>query len=242
MQRTLGYLQPLLDVEHVDVRSYVAERVNSILRVEDEMLVTLALRGVPTDYEPVLHLRRRSQDGLFDRFAYHYESIWTQAASPLITHDADSYPDPDEYPDRYRVRTADGSFNVRSGRSMRSAELHPLNATTTLATPALTAAASITLPRRALTPRGTRSGRTGHPGHRPSVTPPGALRRGAPQGELHGRPPINELQAAHPGDATPVPSAGWRPAIRIPYGRTAPPAGERSHSSALNRGTPSRGG
>ena len=125
VQRTIGYLQPLLDLQHVDVRMFVAERVNLIVRVEDEMLVTLALRGVSSDYEPVLHLRRRSENGVFDRFAHHYESIWTHAATPLAA-DPDSYPDPDEHP------TATGPTRVRggrprSGRSMRSTELHRLH-------------------------------------------------------------------------------------------------------------------
>jgi lambda repressor-like predicted transcriptional regulator len=100
VERTLGYLQPLLGVEHVAVRTYVAERVNSILRVDDEMLVTLALWGAPVDIQPVLHLRSFDRNGVFDRFAYHYDLIWTQTATPL-THDNETYPDPDEHPDRY---------------------------------------------------------------------------------------------------------------------------------------------
>jgi transcriptional regulator with XRE-family HTH domain len=100
-ERMIGCLQPLLGLEHVDVRTYVAERVNSIVRVDDEMLVTLALWGTPVDIQPVLHLRQCDRNGVFDRFAYQYDLIWTQAATSP-TADPETYPDPDEHPDRYQ--------------------------------------------------------------------------------------------------------------------------------------------
>jgi transcriptional regulator with XRE-family HTH domain len=101
VERTIGYLQPLLDVERVAARTYVAERVSSVLRVDGEMLVTIALWGAPVDIQPVLHLRSRDRNGVFERFAYHYDLIWTQAATPLVA-DPDTYPDPDGHPDRYQ--------------------------------------------------------------------------------------------------------------------------------------------
>jgi lambda repressor-like predicted transcriptional regulator len=101
VQRTIGCLQPLLGLEHVDVRTYVAERVNSILRVDDEMLVTVALWGTPVDIQPVLHLRRFDRNGVFDRFAYQYDLIWSHAVTSL-TADPETYPDPEEHPGRYQ--------------------------------------------------------------------------------------------------------------------------------------------
>lgn len=47
------------------------------------MLVTLHLWAQPTADAPLLHLDRRSEDGLFDRFAGHYDSLWRDASLPL---------------------------------------------------------------------------------------------------------------------------------------------------------------
>ncbi|MDQ6776776.1 MAG: hypothetical protein M3071_11310 [Actinomycetota bacterium] len=96
-----GYLEPLLEQPGVEVREYVANRFNSILRVDDEMLLTLHLWGTPGSQAPLLHLRRGSDEGLFERFAGHYDALWTDAATPLQP-DPSVYPDPIQDPERYQ--------------------------------------------------------------------------------------------------------------------------------------------
>lgn len=78
-----GHLEPLLQWPGILIREYVAGRFNSILRVDDEMLLTLHLFATPGSRAPLLHLRRQSNDGLFDRFASHYQAIWQHATTPF---------------------------------------------------------------------------------------------------------------------------------------------------------------
>jgi lambda repressor-like predicted transcriptional regulator len=100
LERTIGYLQPLLDQPGVQIRTYVAERFASIVRGDEEMLVTLPLWGAPPQQRPVIHLHRRQANGVFDRYAHHYDVIWNHAATPL-TADPVAYPGPDSDPGRY---------------------------------------------------------------------------------------------------------------------------------------------
>jgi lambda repressor-like predicted transcriptional regulator len=100
LERTIGELQPLLGQPHVEVRMFIAERGVSILRFDDEMLITLHLHGAPREMEPILHLRRDEPGGIFDRYAHHAQLIATHAGAPLAP-DPDAYPPVDEHPDRY---------------------------------------------------------------------------------------------------------------------------------------------
>lgn len=103
-ERTLGTLQPLISADGVEVRTFIAARYNAILRFDDHMLVALHLWGTtPTDV-PLLHLHRRGDDGLFDRFAGHYDAVWNHASAPVAA-DAERYPDPAQRPDRYQPDT-----------------------------------------------------------------------------------------------------------------------------------------
>ena len=101
VERSLGYLQPLLGLPGIQVRTFVAGRFNTILRFDEQMLVTLHLWGTPVPSTPLLYLRRQGDAGLFDRFAGHHDAIWHHAASP-VAPDPDVYPDPEQHPDRYQ--------------------------------------------------------------------------------------------------------------------------------------------
>jgi transcriptional regulator with XRE-family HTH domain len=96
-----GYLEPLLEQSGIEIREYVANRFNSIVRVDDEMLLTLHLWAVQGSEAPLLHLRRDGEDGLFERFAGHYDALWRQASKP-IEPAPDIYPHPGQNPDRYQ--------------------------------------------------------------------------------------------------------------------------------------------
>jgi len=101
VDRSRGYLQPLLEIPWIEVRSFVAGRFNPILRFDGETLVTLHLWGTPGSQAPLLHLRRGGEHGLFEQFANHHDAIWTEATDP-VQPDPDYYPHRSENPDRYR--------------------------------------------------------------------------------------------------------------------------------------------
>ncbi|RZU51829.1 hypothetical protein EV385_3665 [Krasilnikovia cinnamomea] len=56
---------------------------NSIFRFDDSMFVTPHLYATAGSQAPLLHLRRGTTAGLFDRFASHFEAVWAASiASP----------------------------------------------------------------------------------------------------------------------------------------------------------------
>lgn len=50
---------------------------NSLFRGDGQMFVTPHLYGTPGYGAPLLHLRRKGGDGIFDRFATHFEAVWS---------------------------------------------------------------------------------------------------------------------------------------------------------------------
>jgi len=76
IRTTLKYLRPLLGCQNFDLRYQDVPLYNSVFRFDDEMLVTPHLYATPGASAPLLHLRRLGPNGLFSRFAAHFESIW----------------------------------------------------------------------------------------------------------------------------------------------------------------------
>jgi transcriptional regulator with XRE-family HTH domain len=86
LDHTIEQLQPLLGKRGIRIRAFETQRFNTILRFDEQMLTTLHLYAEPTDQAPTLHLRREQDDGLFDRFAAHFEQVWQRASTPLQPH------------------------------------------------------------------------------------------------------------------------------------------------------------
>ncbi len=79
----LDLLRPLIGRSGIEVHGYVSSRFNSILRVDEQMLVSLHLWAQGTLEAPLLNLQRTGPEGLFDRFAEHYDALWQDASLPL---------------------------------------------------------------------------------------------------------------------------------------------------------------
>jgi lambda repressor-like predicted transcriptional regulator len=65
---------PAAELRFQDVPLY-----NSVFRFDDQMFVTPMLYATPGHLAPLLHLRRLGPNGLFSRFAGHFEAIWPTA-------------------------------------------------------------------------------------------------------------------------------------------------------------------
>ncbi len=74
---TLQHFAPLADCENFQLRYQDIPLYNSVFRFDDDMLMTPHLYATPGSAAPLLHLRRQTDDGLFSRFADHFESVWT---------------------------------------------------------------------------------------------------------------------------------------------------------------------
>ncbi|MDT0447293.1 XRE family transcriptional regulator [Streptomyces johnsoniae] len=77
---TLEHLARLTDVDGLEARYSEAEQhiSLSVFRFDDQMLVTPHLARLVGHDSPLLHLRRLQDDGMFDRFAAHVETLWAE--------------------------------------------------------------------------------------------------------------------------------------------------------------------
>jgi transcriptional regulator with XRE-family HTH domain len=90
-------LIPLLEQPGIEIRVIEPGEHQAIHRYDDQMLVTLPLIGELQEPPPVIHIQRRGEGGLFDRFAAHYEDSWEHATEPLhSTADIEQYLSEDE--------------------------------------------------------------------------------------------------------------------------------------------------
>lgn len=79
IESTLQWLEPLQDLGEIEVRFQDAPLYSSIFRLDEQMLVTPHLYATPGHGAPLLHVRRLGPEGLFARFACHFEGIWADS-------------------------------------------------------------------------------------------------------------------------------------------------------------------
>ena len=83
IETSLRALRPLVEAGAADLRFQDAPLYSSVFRFDDQMFVTPHLFATPGNRAPLLHLRRLGPNGLFSRFAAHFEAIWATAATEL---------------------------------------------------------------------------------------------------------------------------------------------------------------
>lgn len=79
IRTTLAELENLRDQPGVEARFSDAHIAMSVFVFDHSALVTPHLSNQVGHDSPLLHLRRRQDDGLFDRFASHVEDLWADA-------------------------------------------------------------------------------------------------------------------------------------------------------------------
>jgi hypothetical protein len=78
----ISYTTPLAAAVPGAVRLTQATLYASIFRFDDEVLVNFHLLGNPAAASPVLHLRRRRNNGIAANVQRTFEAVWAQA-SPM---------------------------------------------------------------------------------------------------------------------------------------------------------------
>lgn len=79
VRNLLAFLQPLADIDGIQIRCHGTPLYNSIYRFDDEMLVNTHLYGFMAAHAPVLHLRRLSTGELFESYSESFENVWNVA-------------------------------------------------------------------------------------------------------------------------------------------------------------------
>jgi transcriptional regulator with XRE-family HTH domain len=86
---SLKYFRPLLECDNFELRFQNIPLYNSIFRFDDEMFVTPHLYATTGAEAPLLHLRRLGPNGIFSRFASHFERVWAEKTRDLSPSDWD---------------------------------------------------------------------------------------------------------------------------------------------------------
>lgn len=76
---TLEQLAKLRDTDGIEARFSDRHIAMSVFTFDGNMIVTPHLANLVGHDSPALHLRRRQDDGLYDRFALHVAELWTEA-------------------------------------------------------------------------------------------------------------------------------------------------------------------
>jgi hypothetical protein len=98
LNRSHNLLTALAEHRQIDIRTHWAENASTILRFDDQMLVTLHLHHRPASHAPLLHLQRHTDTGLFDQFTSHLDAITRHASDPIQTNPDIASEDPGQGP------------------------------------------------------------------------------------------------------------------------------------------------
>jgi transcriptional regulator with XRE-family HTH domain len=72
-------LDALVETEGLEAREHRVATTHTILRFDEQMLVTVHLYATPGFQAPLIHLHRRRDFGIFDQFIKHFEDVWAVA-------------------------------------------------------------------------------------------------------------------------------------------------------------------
>ncbi len=76
IRTSLFYFSGLKDCPGAEVHLHRTPMYSTVLRFDDEMLVTPHLYGRPGYQSPLLRLRRLGAGGIFDTYATHFDDVW----------------------------------------------------------------------------------------------------------------------------------------------------------------------
>jgi len=81
----ISYFEPLNDIPGAEIRTHNVTIYASIFRFDDELLINHHLYGTQGFLNPLVHLRRETEDGLFDLVVDAFERFWAATQPALVT-------------------------------------------------------------------------------------------------------------------------------------------------------------
>lgn len=73
------HYRPLAGTPGIEVRTHGTRLYNSLHRADDQQLVNEHVWGVHAYADPVGHLRRHEESGMFDTYAESFDAVWATA-------------------------------------------------------------------------------------------------------------------------------------------------------------------
>ncbi|MGN2640613.1 XRE family transcriptional regulator [Nocardia takedensis] len=81
ISNALSLVEPLAELDGVELRYHDTTLYNSIFRFDDEMIVNAHVYGAPGAHAPALHLRRLPDGDLFETYLTSFDHVWSVASS-----------------------------------------------------------------------------------------------------------------------------------------------------------------
>jgi hypothetical protein len=88
IRASLTYYRDLVGLENCALRLHGTTLYASIFRFDSTLLFNPHLWGQPASANPILHVRRTKEDGLFQRYEEGFEAVW-RSARPWATQEKD---------------------------------------------------------------------------------------------------------------------------------------------------------
>lgn len=79
IELTMAYLRPVFGRPGVDVRLHETTLYNSLFRFDDTLLVNTHVYGFPAAHNPVIHMRRATDSGIFDHHMSGFAKVWERS-------------------------------------------------------------------------------------------------------------------------------------------------------------------
>ncbi|WP_069167247.1 helix-turn-helix domain-containing protein [Nocardia altamirensis] len=79
ISNALTLVEPLGNIDGVELRYHDTTLYNSVFRFDDEMIVNMHAYGLPGAYAPAMHLRQLPAGDLFETYMTSFEYVWSNA-------------------------------------------------------------------------------------------------------------------------------------------------------------------
>ncbi|WP_280185999.1 MULTISPECIES: XRE family transcriptional regulator [Nocardia] len=77
IRNALALIEPLSEIDGVEIRYHRTTLYNSIFRFDDEMIVNMHVYGQPGAYAPAMHLKLLPAADLFETYTTSFEQVWS---------------------------------------------------------------------------------------------------------------------------------------------------------------------
>jgi hypothetical protein len=83
VRNALALYQPLMGIEHIEIRLHEAVLYNSIYRADDQLFVNQHAYGIPAAHSPVFCYRKSESDDIATAFLDSFDRVWMSTKSIL---------------------------------------------------------------------------------------------------------------------------------------------------------------
>ena len=80
------HVPPLINKPGIEIRFLEEPAYYTIYRFDDQLLLTLHMVAEDSAHTPLIHVRRATSEGIFDRVAEYFDGLWERGSQPITPH------------------------------------------------------------------------------------------------------------------------------------------------------------